>query len=321
MHGSYLRRLSVFHGHFGLLVLLAACRTGEPKGTTLHVRLVDEQGAPLTGAQGLVRRIEPPTPCSDWIPLEDGVLALPGREQLEPPEAYEVLVRASGFTLWRGSLAEIGREAGPIVLAPGRTFELALSTADARPVPESLLPVVFDSEFAPMVWRGRVWGGPRVSCLPVERYGSKSFVVSAPAGPAQLFVLIDEPGFLRAFQAGPITDSMIATGRLEVPLPAPATVRCRIERQDVAADSGELFLEVHRSLDVPGGGRVVVPVDRSAVEPAASEVSFGDLAPGSYTFSLVAGEAPSPTSGPETPSRKRIAVLSAVAYEVVLTAP
>jgi hypothetical protein len=299
-------------------LLLASCRLDEPRGTTIHVPLVDEQGAPVTEAQGLVRRIDPPTPCGDWIPLKGGVLALAHAERWEPPEAYEVLVRARGFTLWRGSLADFERQKEALVLLPARTFELELSTADGRPVPESLMPIVFDPEFAPTVWLKRAWDGPPVSCLPVERSGAQSFLVSAPANPAQLFVLIDEPGFLRAFQAGPITDTMIATGSLAVPLPAPASVKCRIERPP--EQRGDLFVEIHRALDA-AGRTVAVPVQRRAVG-TSSVVRVDDLAPGSYTFSLVVGEGSPPRKGgPDSPDRKRIDVLSAAAYEMVLSAP
>jgi hypothetical protein len=220
---------------------------------------------------------------------------------------------------WRSSLQHLAPGESAVVLSRGRRLELVLRTSDGRALPDTLAPIVFDGELLPWVWSCR-FGSPGTDPgYALDRYGSRSFLVSAPASDAHLFVLIDEPGFLRGFQAGPVTDTMIVTGRLEIPLPAPAVVRCLIEPPAASPEGGDLLVEVKRRVVLPAGSIRTFVLERRPFDPGTSEIRFDDLAPGTYTFTLVGGT-PSETE-PDSESQRKIELSSAATYEVVLSSP
>ncbi len=301
------------------LVLLPACAVCGLGGRTIRIRVVDEEGAPVPDAQALLRRIGDPQSGREWISVEGGALLLPSPGRWPLSGTCEVLVRARGHALWRAPLEDVGRQELRVALSPGRRLELVLRTLDERPIPDSLTPIVFDRQLALDAWSGIEPGISRLSYHPVEKYGSRSFLVSAPMIPTELYVLIDEPGFLRAFQAGPITDAMIATGRLEVVLPAPAVVRCRYVAPTTEGEDERGF-EVARHQELPGTGRHDFTVVRKEFEGSNPSLHCDDLAPGSYSFSVFAGSSaplPDPSRSVSPEECKQLEVESAVEYRLV----
>jgi len=73
---------------------------------------------------------------------------------------------------------------------------------------------------------GRPAGDRWFSAARLEARGEGVYAFRAPADDAPIYLLIDHPGYLRAFQAGPFETPADET--IEVELPVPATLHVTV---------------------------------------------------------------------------------------------
>ena len=109
-------------------------------------------------------------------------------------------------------------------------MELILTTADGRPIPDLLVPTVIFPEYENRVWSRHITRNGKYRARDAFNFASPvkikpgHYAFNIPEDLYEIYVLIDHPGFLRTFRAGAFTQEDLADGKLEIELPAPATL-------------------------------------------------------------------------------------------------
>ncbi len=315
MHDSLLPALSFFLGWIAMnpfvrsssfpLLLLVACagvresrehassppaRAPDPREVRLEV--VSLSGENVADSAATLRKRGEPFFRREWTTADGGRIALRLQDEDEAG-TYEILVRAPGYPLHQARLDVPAPDATRIVLQQGRKVELVLTPEDGRELPQSLRPIVFDAELGADAWLSVQPDMQVFMTFPVEKIGASSFVFSAPTDARELFVLVHEPGFLSAFQAGPLTPAMLETGRLEVILPAPGSVRCQFgpPPDRSAPPYSACGVEVGRFHDLPNAESWYFAVAQEEYSNTGFLADWHDLAPGHYAFEVFTGTA------------------------------
>ena len=156
---------------------------------------------------------------------------------LQDDPQYQVIVRAPDLApaILHLECTEYGYDEKTVTLTPGRSIELSVTTADGRPLPKDVTPLVVFRDFAERVRMtrqpqnmlpGRVvdFEMSKIRCIDNGRY---QFRIPDEIPP--FFLTIDHPGFMRAIDSKVINEDELADGRIEWQLPAPATLRVRFD--------------------------------------------------------------------------------------------
>ncbi len=289
---------------FSVLLLVACAGTREgredsssprsraPDPREVPLEVVNHSGEIVADSAATLRKRGEPFFRREWTSADAGRIVLRLQDEDEAG-TYEILVRAPGHPPQRMRLDVPVPDATRIVLSEGRRVELVLTPEDGRELPQPLRPVVFDSELGADAWLSVQPEMDVFMTFPVEKDGAGNFVFSAPTDARELFVLVHEPGFLRAFQAGPLTPAMLETGRLEVVLPAPGSVRCQFgpppDRKEPPYSA--CGVEVGRFHDLPNAESWYFALAREEHSNTGFLASWNDLAPGHYAFEVFTGTA------------------------------
>jgi len=149
-------------------------------------------------------------------------------------KCYQLIIRAEGFA---PEIFRLDRPKGTIekqiVLQKGKC-ELILKTADGRRIPENLKPIVVFSEFETLALSSyQFWSRVRfqsdLNMTSLVKVEDGRYVFNISDDSPEFFVIIDCPGFLRAFRSGPYNVKQLQNNKLHIELPQPADVDVKFE--------------------------------------------------------------------------------------------
>jgi thiol-disulfide isomerase/thioredoxin len=255
----------------------------------LEIDVTDEAGQPVQGAQGYLLQDDLPL-TSGWIESnKDGRLGI-GMYDLvdeQPPEGKVVAVVRAPQHAWQMVPVDLPAERlVQIRLERGSVLELVLTNEDGRFIPKDLKPIVYVPGQSVAAWLSGVQRSPSVeidsvfstAVLQAGREGRFTLRVPEPCPP--LYVIVNHPGFLRAFQAGPLE---VKEGQVWVQLPSSGAIKVVLApRQGIEPEYQACGAEVDVAPQIPEGGWSfrVAGQDRQAPR---LEAHFDDLAPSGYS--------------------------------------
>ncbi|MBZ0171778.1 MAG: TlpA family protein disulfide reductase, partial [Phycisphaerales bacterium] len=203
----------------------------------LTIRVGTADGGPMDGAEAwLIDAADRVSATSIWKPVLNGSVSF-FTDDCNPrfaarPGGVHAVVRAPGYA-WSMEKTDVGPDAEHwTTLARGRTVELALTDPDGREIPADLVPIMFVEDQWMAAWvRGVSDPKPneRFSAAEPERTGAGRYRLNVPDECDDLYVLVNHPGFLRGFQAGPIGNAEIESGAITIDLPRPGSLEVRVE--------------------------------------------------------------------------------------------
>ncbi len=264
------------------------------KVTDLRLRVVDEQGAPLSRLEAMVHTAD--AGYGPWVPGRDGMVFLGGGSQYRGAEALEVLVRADGFAPGVARFAGKQRDKltsgeAAITLRRGRKVELLFKLSGGMAWPKGVLPEAYFDDMQERVRMMRQPSNRRGGAVPdfnmlnLHEAGAGRFEFRLAEDTPRFHVAIHSPGFLQFFEAGPFTLADVKDGNLEIDVPHPATL-------DVSFRPGD-----RAGADLPfkdASLRVLWRIQGNSYLEAASasgasltpRLELTDLAPGDYLVSV-----------------------------------
>jgi beta-lactamase regulating signal transducer with metallopeptidase domain/thiol-disulfide isomerase/thioredoxin len=263
------------------------------KVTDLRLRVVDEDGKPLSKLEAMVHTAD--AGYGLWVEGHDGLVFLGGAWQYRGA-ALQVLVRADGYA------STVARFAGPqrddlsngtaaITLRRGQKVQLRFNLPQDMTWPKGTLPEVYFDDLQerlrmmrqPSNRQGNVV--PDFNMLNSREVGAGQFEFSLAADTPRFHVAVHAPGFLQFFEAGSFTPADVKNGKLEIDVPRPATL-------DVSFEPGH-----HPGTDVPFKsasvdvnwqiqGNRFLNVTSAANSSLTPRLKVTDLAPGRYWVSV-----------------------------------
>ena len=255
-----------------------------------RVRVVDEEGAGVSRFEAMYHTED--HGYGQWKAGQDGSCSFP-QGALLGSAVVDVIVRADGYSATvqrfdRQSMETLRRGDAVIVLEKGREIALRLDVPEDRQLPDDLLPQVYPPQFAGRVrtmWQpvNQRRGGEDFNFLNLQSRGAGDFSLRLPAEPAEFYVAIQHPGWLRFWEVGPFTSEDIVDDTLTLEVPKPATIEVRLDTD--GADRESLpFDGVECRVMWPNpdrAGSMYSVTDRnSTLEDGVFRV--GDLGPGAY---------------------------------------
>jgi thiol-disulfide isomerase/thioredoxin len=283
--------------------------------TLLTVSVVDEAGKPLSGAEAYLIEGNYDMPLSKaWVAAESGgearistVNVMTDLLSSGEPTPAKLLVRAPGHAWSVHKVTLPAAEPLKIAMHPGRSVEIAIAPAEGTTLPADLKPIIFAEGLSVSAWLANVQGRGRESTQPATadatfnptvavREGSR-FRVHVPEDCQSMWVLINHPGFLRCFQAGPFDRAAIERGTIDIALPKPATLNVNIAPEaDKPHDYKACMFEVMTSPEIPDGGWSFRVQQQFAADQTL-KATLADLAPGNYQVIAQTGDQKSMHNG------------------------
>ncbi|MCX7717137.1 MAG: TlpA family protein disulfide reductase [Candidatus Sumerlaeaceae bacterium] len=204
-------------------------------------------------------------------------------------QSLSLLVTAPGFVPETTSIVLNERAPLPgemtVRLGRGRPVTLEITREDGQPLPQTLEPIIADRDTLEAIWCTLGWqtGPLRFGLYPVRRMAPNRWEFGAKPGQHEVFVIVDEPGLLRHFVAGPLNVEDGTTASLIVRLPKACAITARFRPAEGVARPAyrRCTLAVTRSVDVPGGkpSNYGTTVASFTGEGPTVEHVFDDLAP------------------------------------------
>jgi thiol-disulfide isomerase/thioredoxin len=273
----------------------------------LRVRATDEHGAAIAGAEAYVIAGEHDLPLTArWVqakgtaPIEITPAHFSKYVDKEqgPRGRHTVVVRAPGRT-WSIVAVDLPADDDVAAVLPrGRAIEVVF-TSD-RPIPADLAPIVYVPGTSVAAWISGVQaaaGGTAVDPSAVcsvghlEPRGAGRFVLRLPDDPPAVQLMVNHRSFLRFFQTKPLGADDLAGERIEIALPAPATIAVAVTpAADDAHEYAACAVELSLSPEIPDGGWSFT-ADRVFAEGQSMQARFDDVAPGSYGVAATTGDA------------------------------
>lgn len=204
------------------------------------------------------------------------------------PSAFTILVRANGyapaiqaFTGHRAESLLSGKET--IHLERGREARLRLRFPSGVVVPSNLQPRIYLREFAHHAHFFRTDRGPNFNTpfLRVKEVGHDSYAFRVPSEPAEIFVAIEHPGWLRYHESGPYDTATLVDEELVVDVPRAASIAVKF---DVGAHSAaELpFTVAEISLQRQEANGILDRLAGKTTYYSQASTEFSQLGPGRY---------------------------------------
>lgn len=271
----------------------------------LEVQVQDTDGNPIPGAQAyLIDNTHNMSLSLVWKDADaDGLVQfladdLDGGDELtdDKPSTSTLIVRAPDFAWFSQPVSVPQHKRISVTLDRGRPIELILHPAPQTELPESLLPMVFTEGQSVAAWISGVQrlrpehGSAAIFSAAIPKaMGDGRFQIHVPNDCEALWVLINHPGYLRAFQAGPFDSQSLAAGRIEVDLPEPASLAIRIAPDENAAhDYSQCGTLVYISPEIPDGGWMFSIFSQWSDEKTLA-ADLPDLTPGRYSIDALTG--------------------------------
>ncbi len=158
----------------------------------------------------------------------------------DPDPYVQIIVRAPDLAPAILHLENTGtRMRETVKLTPGRLIELSVHTADGRPLPESITPLVVYHDFA---WRVRAMRQPQnirpgrvfdFEMSKVERIDPDRYQFRVPTDSPPFFLAIHEPGFMRSLESETFDANALKDKHIEWRLPEPARLKLQFDLSDV----------------------------------------------------------------------------------------
>lgn len=274
-------------------------RTGPTRAReVLEVDVQDASGRPVQDAQVMLKKQADQFWNASWTGVTNGRGTVTSRDihvfgNETTDGAYDVAVRAPGFAPTFGTVA-LPRP-GPLLLTmgTGRLVRVQLRAPADRPLPATLRPGVVLQGYENM-WRhqgGRFADGMHAalgtmssdSLVLAEPEGDGRFRLQMPDHPDSYRIMVEEPGYLRAF----LTDFRTANpDELQViDLPAAATLKVSVTVEKRAVETSDisgLSLDLMAYYTDPDGKRHGNQIGSYWIEPAGPAAFTDQLAPGTY---------------------------------------
>jgi hypothetical protein len=201
---------------FGMLMLTATCLASE---FNVHLKVLDSNDKPFSKFEVLTYNHNQDF-TFPWRKGNNGDILLNSRDY-----PGQVIIRAAGFA---PAIIEMGRLEPnfkrTVKLNKGQNIEMVLTAKNGREIPDSLIPwVVFpdfqDRALLSFQHKGKHDFDYNFTSLVKIKAGHYIFNIADDS--PQIYVFIDQPGFIRAFRAGPFSKKDLANGKLEIELPKP----------------------------------------------------------------------------------------------------
>lgn len=250
--------------------------------------------------------------------------------KLSGERTCEAVVQAPGFA-WATTTVTLGASRSEdaaipqIILRAGREIELVLKTADGRAIPNDLIPVVTDprhfigsvyslqSSEVPterswssittisgqssnrQVVPAALFNARRSSLATVQAIGAMQYKFRIPDGdaaPVTLYILVHHSGFLRAFIGGPFGARDLASGKLEITLPPPHTMKVELrplKGRSWSIMKSEGSLDIERPFAMRPDWNNTLRLEAYTIAPgewSRADWEARDLAPGLYNVSV-----------------------------------
>jgi thiol-disulfide isomerase/thioredoxin len=243
------------------------------------------------------------TGISSWKKGKDGIISIRRDEPLyyhiDIRSVNHIIVRTCDYTPHILKIEHLDKYIQrKISLTKGLSIDLVLTTADGRSIPESLIPMIVFPEYEPRIWmNNQTYDGEyrhrsdyNMHSLFKKKAGHYMFNVSEQS--SDIFILIDHPGFLRAFRAGPFTKEDLAGGQLKIELPRPATLEVVFgsSKDSVSAPPYAICrIDVH--WQIPESESSGQPVAHIQADSSYLHMQPEYFAPGNYWVSCNTGPA------------------------------
>jgi len=207
---------------------------------------------------------------------------------------YDIIIRAQDYA---PSILRLNRPEGNIertnTLNKGLRVELMLTTADGRPIPESLVPTVIFPEYQSRVWssfqthNGEYRHRYDFNMTSLVKTKPGHYVFNIPEDSPEIYVFIDHPGFLRAFRAGPFTVKDMVSGKLKIELPKPAKLEIVFDPpKDWVGDLPYAKCSANIWRENPENEKSGLPVAFIRSETSCLHMNGENFAPGNYWVML-----------------------------------
>ncbi len=231
---------------------------------------------------------------SSWRQGSNGAVSFrpnePPYDFIETDQVTHVIVRACGYA---PHILKLDRPEGnireEIRLKKGLGIHLVLETADTRAIPESLIPTVVFREYESRAWLGKqTYNGEyrhRIdfNLTAITKKGPGHFVFNVSEQSPDIFILIEHPGFLRAFRAGPFSEEDLKRGQLKIELPEPTTLEVVFGlAEDIAAELPYGACKITVGQQVPETDNTFRPVTIIRTDTPYLHMAPEYLAPGQY---------------------------------------
>lgn len=260
--------------------------------TDLRVRVVDEEGKPVTKLQAMPHTAE--RGYGPWTPGGGGLVFLGSASQYRDV-ALQVAVRADGFASAVASYSadqhdSLSKGEATITLRRGKTVNLRFQTPEGMTWPAEAVPEVYFDDFQHRVRIMRQQSNRRsgvvsdFNFLNLRAVGSGTFEFQLAESTPPFHVAVHTPGFLQYFEAGPFTLADVSDGTLTIDLPRPAAIEAAFTPGD--AKAGSLFQSASLNVMWRISGDSYLDVASSSDPSLASRLSLTDLAPGEYMVSV-----------------------------------
>jgi thiol-disulfide isomerase/thioredoxin len=213
------------------MAIVGTLSVAEEERRDLYVN--DSDGKPVESFQvNILNKIN----WTGWRDGKDGLaslyyvlIPLPGTDE---SNSAEILVRAEGYAPLVTPVAPLAYDGTATVqLEEARDVTIILRTADGSDVPDSVMPVVyFEHHKSLMRYECFRQNGKRrhepseFYPTTVKRMGPGVYTVVLSKWTPDFFVLLDDPPFIRGYQAGPFTEDDVERDQIEIPLPKTSTV-------------------------------------------------------------------------------------------------
>lgn len=271
---------------------LAAGDDGGPEPPLIEI--VDESGEPVENAEYIYFGSSSANFwfADGWHPVSDNP-----RLPSEVIGATSLTVHAVAPDLaWASATLNPQEHDGPVrlTLTEGHPITFTIKPPEGRELPDSFSPVIFDParcvSIAFAASHDNAGGASENASLrrtPANavRTGERTFEARVPENAETVSLLIDEPGFLRAFSA---MDLPIAEAPFTIDLPEPATLDVNIQ----PAETRPAVYDKAR-YRVAHTYRCEMPIRVHLTDEQANERSISrrhdDLAPGQYTLYAMSG--------------------------------
>ncbi|HEY2250201.1 MAG TPA: M56 family metallopeptidase, partial [Planctomycetaceae bacterium] len=261
--------------------------------TEPRVRVVDEDGQPLSKAEAMVQTAN--NGNGPWSAAHDGMVFLGGM-WLNQEAVLDVLVRADGYASSVARFAGAQRDKlrkgeAVVTLRRGQKVQLRFNLPEEMKWPQGTLPEAY---FDDMQERVRIMRQPAnrrpgmvsdFNMLNLREVGAGRFEFWLAPDTPRFHAAVHAPGFLQCFETGPFTHADVKNGNLEIDVPRPATLDVSFAPGD--HPGADTFFK-SASLDVLWQltGSSYLNVASISGDSLTPRLKVNDLAPGNYLVSV-----------------------------------
>lgn len=206
---------------------------------------------------------------------------------------FQVIVRAPGLAPAILNLEDTGAYMERTVsLTPGRLIELSVRTADGRPIPKDVIPLVVFTDYAdwvrPMRQPQNIRPGRVIDfeMSKIHRVDKGRFRFRVPDETLPFFLAIHQPGFMRSIESEVIGEDELADGRIEWQLPTPARLRVRFDFPAAGDHPRYDFSSIQIASYIPDVAKYYTVWLQKQYDNLSFDATLDDLPPNDYLLLL-----------------------------------